>query len=90
MKVDVRKAWRPDAAWLACYQKCQLAHLLAELIGSDYDPATETRKKSELVDVLAKLFADAADAKLDDKKLADRVNQWLPANLREQTSQDEG
>jgi len=82
LKVDVRKSWTPDAAWLACYQKCQLAHLLAELTGPEYNPATETRKKSELVDVLAKLFAAAAADKLDDKKLAERVNRWLPANLR--------
>ena len=89
LKVEVRKSWRPDATWLACYQKCQLAHLLAELLGPDYDPATESRKKSELVEVLAKLFADAADGKLDDKKLADRVNEWLPANLREQLLHNE-
>jgi ParB family chromosome partitioning protein len=84
LKVDVRKSWRPDAAWLASYQKCQLAHLLAELYGPTYNPATESRKKSELVEALATLFTDAAAGKLDDKKLADRVNGWLPANLREE------
>ena len=40
-------------------------------------------KKSELVEILVKLFADAADGKLEDKKLAERLNSWLPSNLRE-------
>jgi ParB family chromosome partitioning protein len=84
LKVDVRKSWRPDTAWLASYQKSQLAHLLAELYGPTYHPATESRKKSELVEALARLFTDAADGKLDDKKLADHVNEWLPANLRDE------
>jgi hypothetical protein len=83
LKVDIRRSWRPDAAWLAGYQKIQLAHLMAELHGKVYDPARETGKKSELVDAMAKLFADAADGKLEDKPLAQRVNHWLPANLRE-------
>ncbi|HEY4329536.1 MAG TPA: ParB/RepB/Spo0J family partition protein [Phycisphaerae bacterium] len=83
LKVNVRNAWRPDAKWLANYQKCQLAHLMAEFYGAVYNPATETRKKWELVEALATLFADAAAGTLDDKKLADRVNGWLPANLRE-------
>ena len=60
-----------------------VAHLLAELHGSVYNPSSESRKKSELVEVLAQLFTDAVDAKLEDKQLADRVNQWLPSNLRE-------
>jgi len=83
LKVDIRRFWRPDAVWLAGYQKIQLAHLLAELHGSVYNPSSESRKKSELVEVLAQLFTDAVDAKLEDKQLADRVNQWLPSNLRE-------
>jgi len=32
---------------------------------------------------LAKLFTDAAEGKLDDAKLAAKVNAWLPSNLRE-------
>jgi hypothetical protein len=56
---------------------------MAELHGSIYNPASESRKKTELVEVLAKLFSDAADGKLEDKQLAERVNQWLPSNLRE-------
>ena len=36
------------------------------------------------VESLAKLFADAADDKLEDKKLAQRLNAWLPTNLRDQ------
>jgi len=83
LKVDIRRSWRPDAAWLGGYQKIQLAHLMAELHGKVYDPAKETGKKSELVDALAKLFSDAADGKLEDKQLAERANAWLPANLRE-------
>ncbi|MGA2440692.1 MAG: ParB/RepB/Spo0J family partition protein [Tepidisphaeraceae bacterium] len=83
LKVNIRAFWRPDAAWLAGYQKIQLAHLMAELHGSTYNPANENRKKSELVEVLAKLFSDAADGKLADKELAERANRWLPSNLRE-------
>jgi len=83
LKVGIRHFWRPDAAWLAGYQKIQLAYLMAELYGSTYNPANESRKKSELVEVLAKLFTEAAEAKLEDKQLSERANQWLPFNLRE-------
>jgi hypothetical protein len=83
LKMDLRRSWRPDAAWLDGYRKIQLADLMSELRGKKmYDPAQETRKKSELVDALAKLFADAAEGKLEDKHLAERANVWLPANLR--------
>jgi len=60
-----------------------MAHLMGELLGSAYNSANEKRKKSELVEALAKLFSDAADGTLEDKKLAEEVNAWLPANLRE-------
>lgn len=81
LKVNVRACWKPDALWLSGFQKIQLAHLIAELLGPVHAPAPE-KKKSELVEVLAKIFADAADGKLEDKELANRVNEWLPANLR--------
>lgn len=80
--VNVRDQWRPDAAWLAGYQKVQLAHLIGELRGLPHAAAAEHKKKSELVEILAALFTDAADGKLADPALADRVNQWLPSNLR--------
>jgi len=86
LKVDIRKVWRPDAAWLEGFQKIQLAHLLAEFRGPLYDTMTEKRKKSELVDALSKLFAQAAEGKLEDKNLAERVNRWTPANLRDEPS----
>ena len=82
LEVDVRQEWRPDAAWLANYQKCQLTNLLSELLGPVYVPATEQRKKTELVEAITKLFTDAADDKLEDKALTERVNSWLPSNLR--------
>lgn len=81
LKVNVRTDWRPDAAWLSGFQKIQLAHLVTELLGSVYAPAPD-RKKSELVEQLAKLFTDAAEGKLEDKQLAQRINGWLPCNLR--------
>lgn len=81
LKVDVRDHWRPDAAWLSSFQKIQLAHLAVELQGSAHAPAPET-KKSELVELLATLFADAANGSLEDKRLMARVNAWLPSNLR--------
>jgi ParB family chromosome partitioning protein len=83
LKVDIRQFWCPDAAWLTGYQKIQLAHLMAELHGTIYNPANENRKKTELVEVLVKLFSDAADGKLESKELAQRLNRWLPSNLRE-------
>jgi hypothetical protein len=46
-----------------------------------YAPSPE-RKKSELLAELDKLFADAVEGKLEDKTLAEKVNQWLPVNLR--------
>lgn len=81
--VNVRLHWRPDAAWLSSYRKCQLAHLLAELRGPAHTTPAEHRKKSDLVAELAKLFEDAAEGRLTDTALAQRVNGWLPANLRE-------
>ena len=66
LKVNVREHWRPDAAWLSGFQKIQLAHLIVELEGAIHAPAPE-RKKAELVEQLAKLFADAAEGKLEDK-----------------------
>jgi hypothetical protein len=81
LKVNVRDDWKPDAEWLGSFQKIQLAHLLTELKGPVHAPAPE-RKKSELVEQLAKLFADAAEGKVEDKALAAKVNTWLPANLR--------
>jgi ParB/RepB/Spo0J family partition protein len=83
MKVNVRDGWRPDAAWLAGYRKSQLSHLLAELRGPVYSTAHEDRKKSELVDAVATLFTDAAEGRIEDVKLAERVNGWLPSSLRE-------
>jgi hypothetical protein len=85
LKVNVRADWKPDAEWLGGFQKIQLAHLITELKGAVHAPAPE-RKKSELVAQLAKLFADAADGKLEDKALADNCNAWLPANLRTTTA----
>jgi hypothetical protein len=32
---------------------------------------------------LATLFADGAEGRIEDAGLAERVNGWLPANLRE-------
>jgi ParB family chromosome partitioning protein len=86
--VDVRQHWRPDAAWLAGYQKAQLVHLTYQLRGPAYGPAAERKKKSELVAELAQLFADAAAGTLADGPLAARLNGWLPANLRPQLSPD--
>jgi len=82
LKVNVRDHWRPDAAWLSGFQKFQLGHLITELKGPLHAPSPE-RKKSELVDSLVTLFTDAAEGKLEDKQLAERVNYWLPSNLRE-------
>ena len=50
----------------------------------------ETHKKSELVEHLTRLFTDAAEGRLEDKALADRVNGWLPANLRDQQPEGDG
>jgi hypothetical protein len=86
LKVDVRKYWRPDERWLSGYQKIQLAHLVHELCGPAHGSAAEHKKKSELVANLAKLFGDAAEGRLDDAKLATKLNTWLPANLREEQS----
>ncbi|MDP1660549.1 MAG: hypothetical protein Q8L55_01430, partial [Phycisphaerales bacterium] len=89
LKVQVRKLWCPDAAWLAGYKKCQLAHLIGELRGAAYIHAAQQAKKSELVESLAKLFADAAEGKLNDKELVERLNRWLPENLREPTAAEQ-
>ena len=80
--VDIRRHWRPDERWLSGYQKVQLAHLIGELRGPVYATTAEARKKSELVADLAKLFTDAAEGRLEDTKLAAKLNAWLPSNLR--------
>jgi hypothetical protein len=40
------------------------------------------RKKSELVEQLTELFADASDGKLEDKEVAEKLCFWLPLKLR--------
>jgi len=81
LNVDIRKFWRPDTAWLESFKKIQLAHLIVALKGRVAAPSPDC-KKSELVTLVAKLFADAAEGKLEDKQLAERVNNWVPSNLR--------
>ena len=85
--VEVRRYWRPDERWLSGYQKIQLAHLIQELLGPGFSRAAE-KKKSELVSELAKLFADAAEGRMEDAKLAAKLNEWLPANLRDEPHAD--
>ena len=80
--VNVRNHWRPDAAWLNGYRKIQLAGLVGELRGLNHSAAAGRKKKSDLVEELAALFTHAAEGKLADPALVDRVNQWLPSNLR--------
>jgi hypothetical protein len=80
--VNVRRYWRPDAVWLAGFKKIQLAHLIGQLRGSVHEGPALKRKKSELVEELAGLFTDAAEGRIADPELAERVNAWLPSNLR--------
>lgn len=82
LAVSIRSDWTPDAIWLGSYQKIQLTHLCIELLGSVHAPAPDT-KKSTLVENLAKLFADAAAGKLEDKQLAEKVNNWLPTPFQQ-------
>ena len=86
--MDIRDHWRPDAAWLAGFQKIQLGQLITELLGPAHAPSPD-KKKSDLVEALAKLFTDAAEGTVEDKKLAARLNEWLPSNLREVEAADE-
>ncbi|HEX8339355.1 MAG TPA: ParB/RepB/Spo0J family partition protein [Tepidisphaeraceae bacterium] len=82
LQVALRRSWRPDAAWLAGYQKVQLCHLLASLHGRAHHPnVSDPRKKSELLDALVTLFADAASGKIEDRQTVKRVNAWLPLQL---------
>jgi hypothetical protein len=82
MAIDVRRQWRPDVAWLGAYQKFQLAQLIGTLRGPAYGSAVEKKKKSELVQQAASLFADAAEGRLTtDPDLTARVNAWLPAGV---------
>ena len=81
LNVDLRGQWKPDSAWLASYQKFQLARLIGDLRGPVYGNVAEKKKKSELVQQAAVLFADAAEGRLTDPALAQRVNQWLPSGV---------
>lgn len=85
--VDIRRYWRPDERWLSGYQKIQLAHLIGELRGPVYVAPAEPKKKSELVAEIAKLFTDAAEGRLEDGKLAAKLNAWLPSNLRDEPAE---
>ena len=87
LRVNLRNDWIPDADWLGGFQKIQLAHPATSLRGQVLAPSE--RKKSELVTQLAKLFDDAVHGKLEDKALASKVNDWLPANLRDMESHPE-
>jgi hypothetical protein len=87
LDVDVRKVWRPDERWLSSFQKIQLASLIVELRGAAHAPA-ESKKKSELVSELARLFTDAAEGRMEDAKLAAALNAWLPSNLRDEPKDD--
>ena len=72
-----------NTAWrLVEYQKPQLSHLFSELLGPVHAP-DPSKKKSEIINSLLDLFNDAASGKLGDTKLVEKVNAWLPANLRE-------
>jgi hypothetical protein len=79
--VDLRSQWRSTASWLGSYQKVQLAGLIAALCGPAHAPSPE-KKKSELIDQVDRLFADAAAGTLTDGAIAARVNQWLPEEIR--------
>jgi hypothetical protein len=87
--VEIRRYWRPDERWLSGYQKIQLAQLVQELGGPTYAAKVDGKKKSELVAELAKLFTDAAEGRLEDAKLAAKVNCWLPSNLREPSHKED-
>lgn len=80
LDVSIRKHWTPDADWLSGYQKVQLADLIGTLRGPVYGSAALRRKKSELVEELAALFSQAANAAggFEDPTLAERVNAWVP------------
>jgi ParB family chromosome partitioning protein len=85
LQVDVRQQWRPDAVWLNGYTKLQLADLLGLLRGPAFGNAAVKAKKSELVAQAVTLFADAAEGKLADAVLAQRVNVWLPEGVLTET-----
>ena len=87
--VEVRRYWRPDERWLSSYQKIQLAHLMGELRGPVYSTVSETKKKTELVSLLAQLLTEAAEGRMEDAELAAKLNAWLPSNLREAPQSDE-
>jgi len=78
LSLEMRKEWRPDSTWLSSYQKVQLTALLSDLLGPAYGSPAD-KKKSELVDQAAALFADGAEGRLTDTAVATRVNSWLPA-----------
>lgn len=80
LDVSIRKHWTPDAAWLAGYQKIQLADLIGTLRGPAHGSAALGRKKSELVSELAALFSQARNAAggFEDPGLVERVNSWEP------------
>ena len=84
--VQLRDYWTPNAEWFASYKKIQLAQLIGKLRGKTHGTAAERMKKTELVNALDSLFADARDGKLDDPAVAERVNAWVPSCVRPKKS----
>lgn len=83
---EAAQGWKPDTEWLKGYKKIQLAGLMGELRGPAYGSAAEKMKKSELVAILAGLFADGAANTLPfpDEALVDRLNRWTPSCVRQE------
>jgi ParB family transcriptional regulator, chromosome partitioning protein len=79
LAIDLRKHWRPDAAWLGNYQKLQLSNLICNLQGPT--GGLDEKKKTELVEHASKLFADATEGRITDDRIRRSVNDWLPAGF---------
>ena len=83
--MEIRRFWRPDERLVVGVSEDSTGPPDRRVASvRTYARAAELKKKSELVAELAKLFTDAAEGRLEDAKLAARLNAWLPSNLREE------
>ena len=81
---DAARWWRPTASnYLKRITRAQLLAIGEELCGSEWKVKHAKDKKGVLVDVLDALFNDEAVRDSLNPKVRDRIDAWLPAEIRD-------
>jgi ParB family transcriptional regulator, chromosome partitioning protein len=75
--VDMRRHWRPDAAFLGKRNREQLVAIAKECGYADTPGQLSTYKKADLVNALARYF-QSAQAEADPTPAQQKAREWLP------------